>query len=254
MTQYRLLIVLIAFLVVLQPTFAQKSNKIIAPLEDFFSQVELKVFYGLANRPMNTSEFDSSGVRYAYAQANGKEFTIELTGQVYKNFYASLYFSKFSTTTQPFAEILPIDENSFFYVLEDNIRILRKGITAHYQKQFSKKSYSRFHLSAGLVLTTFKNDLELEGSEDIFMVKLKNKPSLQPFFSLGISSAIIKPELQLHIRYTKHFGTYDRIEDTDFGLAFHYDTFTINSLKQNTIQVGISWIMNFKNPLKVKGP
>lgn len=234
--------------------YVNKSEKNIKPIEKFFSQVELKIFYGLSYRPMNTSTYDEINTHYYDVQSKGKEFSFEGTAQVYNNFFVSIYFSKFNTSTTPANLALAIDGNSFLVINNENIQITRKGMSVNYQKQLIKTSYARLNVSGGFVHTNYKNKIEFEGNNGKFNAKLINKPKLHPYFSIGISSAVLVPELQFHVRYTRHFGTYDKIEDKEIGIAYVYENFEVNSLKQNTIQTGLSWLFNFKNPLKVKAP
>jgi hypothetical protein len=227
--------------------------KQVDPKKHFLSQMEIGVFYGLAYRRNKThSNFFVNS--YYTNQAEGKEFSVTGSFHLCKNLFLEYSHSRFVTTEHATGLIIPIDDDNFFYLLSEEFKLIRNGLSIQYQKQLKKTSYTRIHLGSGLARTKVNNAMTLDGNNTPFVVNLKSEAIYAPFFTIQFSTAILRKNIRIHAKYTQYFGKFETLttQTNDFELQYTDDI--ANSLYQSTFQVGLSLNFNIKNPLKVKAP
>lgn len=229
------------------------TAKNIDPAKHFLSQIEIGIYYGLAYR-YNKPDPDLHVASYYNNQAEGKELSFTSSIHLFKNLFLEYTHSRFLTKEQAVGLIIPIDDDLFFYLVSEEFQIIRNGLSFNYQKQLIKTSNARLHLGAGITRSKVNDAMTLNGNQGPFLIKLKSKAITTPFISFQVSTAILRNNIRVHAKYTQHFGQFKTLstDSNDFELEYVDDYG--NSLFQNTFQAGVSWIFNFKNPLKVKAP
>jgi hypothetical protein len=223
-----------------------KQSQYIDPPGKNFSQMEVKLFYGKSKISNDYTGMSSYGTNYYQKLDKGNELTLELTTQVYKHLFASFYYSSLNTESSSGALIIRLENGGALALMNEAFTFTRTGISFNVQKQFKKTKNPRWNISFGLVETSIKNEMTLRGRDGLFDLTVKDKSPVHPFITIGISSLFIIPQIQLHVRYTRHFGRYGNLQTDDKSFTRTYGSFDFASLKQRSIQIGISYLVNSK--------
>lgn len=207
-----------------------------------FSVNEVKIFYGPARRKVDIEDIGSTARIYFDNKRKGNELTIEVSTSIDKNISFSFLHSSFKSQISSTGVRLGVP-GGYFILTDEQFTFSRTGLSINLSKFITRKSYSKFHASFGGTICHVTDEMTLQGSGRPFDVRLRDQSDFLPFVSLGISTAFLSPNLNIHLRFTKYTGTYRTLKSDDASLTRDNSKYDLNTLKQHSFQVGLSWIL-----------
>ena len=217
------------------------SETIKAP-KTSFSMFEVKAFYGIGKRSLDLSNYQRNDKKYFEHHKSGKDLTLELSTQIYNALSASVFYSQHTFSTRPDSLVVESNAANQFVIIEEAVAFNRVGGSFNVQGRIKPNSGTRVNLSIGATKCYTTDKLTYREFGEVYSAELKNKTIINPFVTIGLSSSILVPQLQLHFRFTRYFGEFGDLKSDDDSFIRYTRYSGINSLVQNSFQLGLSWI------------